>query len=541
MPDRRLFGGGSGAPSLGHSLSGRPSPGPLSGLDTPHAGPISTLTLLSHMLSSPSGPGPEATSTEGLARLAQATEISLPHSAAQAAVSDTQSNMGIGASPTSIDRASPSDAPVSSTNASSGRSAETTQPIANDPAAAPARVGNTLATVWLEKRRIGLACAVLGSAVLLAGLTTIWLSGTSSDDHTAVLLAGGAPPRPVAAPAQVAWETNPPTGRKVLAVVPEGDAPERLRDAKTFRTLQQAVERAEAGDVIRVCPLPAPGRTEQVFQESITLKNLPPNVVIEAAQLGPTAPRIDWLPPIGADPQRPLLTIVDSPGLKVRGFRFDGKRKLRALVAVSGVCPALRLDELEFQGFHDRGLVFAGAHGDPPIVASRLTFLGSPFAKPGAAVSFEPSVSTAAVETASDSDPTAAMVNEGIALRDCRFDGLLVSAVRIAGPLHRLDVGGSRFFKCDQAFDLTGLQRTSPTRLRIASNTFYQASAVFDVGNLLDGSSGATPTRITLENNLFIRCDEVVKASDVPTSEAVKSLFASLAANFKDAASLQRG
>jgi hypothetical protein len=136
------------------------------------------------------------------------------------------------------------------------------------------------------------------------------------------------------------------------------------REANTYASIHQALEHARPGDHIAL--LDAEHR-EQLRLEGNRYKD----ITIEPA--GDVA--VVWrLPTQRGTGELPLLELVNVPGLRVRGIRFDGENRVAKLMRLSGNCPGLSLEDIKLAGFTKTGLSVANCAGDAnrPVLLLRI-------------------------------------------------------------------------------------------------------------------------------------------------------------------------
>jgi serine/threonine protein kinase len=169
---------------------------------------------------------------------------------------------------------------------------------------------------------------------------------------------------------------QPPTARQPLLVSREPG------QAHAFRTIQQALFRAQRGDVIELLDerieeslavAPSRGKTE------VTLRAAPGKTVL-------------WTFPKGKGKEQ-LLLLSGAAGfhLKGQGITLDGQGKLPQLVVLNGICPGLRIEGLELRGFSKRAIQVINCEGSAkaPVRLLDLRTTSAPTEAPKAAIYFE--------------------------------------------------------------------------------------------------------------------------------------------------------
>jgi serine/threonine protein kinase len=107
-------------------------------------------------------------------------------------------------------------------------------------------------------------------------------------------------------------------------------------DAKAYKTIQAAVDRAGSGDRIILAG--------DVEEGEVRVRNKE-NLVIESEH------RVTWKYAAGTDTARQMLRVESSPGFQLRGVNLDGAGRADFLVTLFGSCPDLKLSDLELRGF----------------------------------------------------------------------------------------------------------------------------------------------------------------------------------------------
>jgi serine/threonine protein kinase len=147
-----------------------------------------------------------------------------------------------------------------------------------------------------------------------------------------------------------------------------------------FRTINEALKKAQAGDRIRV---------GVNVQECVLLQDKRfQSLTIESEDL--TRP-VTWSLP--SDPKiiTPLLDIRYVEGVTVRGFVMDGGERTNEIIRLHGNCPGLKLDDLKIRGFKQYGIVVSNCAGvfDRPVNLLRLRFVGDEKQTREAAIRFQ--------------------------------------------------------------------------------------------------------------------------------------------------------
>src|SRR5262249_52182189 len=151
----------------------------------------------------------------------------------------------------------------------------------------------------------------------------------------------------------------------------------------------------------------------QLRKEELTA----PNVTIEGD--APSGNLVTWVAESETGDERPLLELDGTAGLRLQGFRFDGRSRVRDLVTVTGLCPGLTLENLHCQGFLCSALRLNNCWGEEktPVTLRRVRTTTASAVKSGpTALNF------VALPQGS---------NGHIAVVDCRFEGACRAALEL--------------------------------------------------------------------------------------------------------------
>ncbi len=131
-----------------------------------------------------------------------------------------------------------------------------------------------------------------------------------------------------------------------------------------YRTIGEALEKIQPGMILRILDA-------ATYAESLVIKDDKRHrgIVVESPKRATLAPNGDGTP---------LLTIQGVAKVQVKGLRLTGGEGTHTLTLVSlvGYCPGVVLEDLEFQGNINRGIVLqeVTAPGDEPVVIKRCHF-----------------------------------------------------------------------------------------------------------------------------------------------------------------------
>jgi len=137
-------------------------------------------------------------------------------------------------------------------------------------------------------------------------------------------------------------------------------------EAGTFKTLQEAINKAVANDHIVI---------KHHIAENVEIIDRP-NLVGLVIEGNKELDNITWTPRLVAGkPMNKLLTLGNCPDCKIRNLHFDG-RGAEVLIGIFGKCPGLTLESLRLDNFTQAGVQITNAEGadGKPITLSGLEF-----------------------------------------------------------------------------------------------------------------------------------------------------------------------
>jgi hypothetical protein len=223
----------------------------------------------------------------------------------------------------------------------------------------------------------------------------------------------------------------------------------------------------------------------------------------------------------------PLLHIGQVADFSLKGFTFDGENQVDDLLTVTGLCPGLRLENLELRNFRRRAVTLfnCSGRGDAPITLSQTRIVGDWKVKRTA--------------LAIQSRPVAGYLptNRQIVIQDCRFEGLFDVVVLLDGSVLDLTLVRNRIFASRDpnaawVTDAVLYKKADPPyalRMTIESNTVSRLANGVRLEALppVDGTN-----QVSLRNNLIVGANAFV-AVDEPVRDPgrAKQLFPGFACN----------
>jgi serine/threonine protein kinase len=316
-----------------------------------------------------------------------------------------------------------------------------------------------------------------------------------------------------AAPTDPGSNPTTPAGREPLRVTRNRQS-EWWGKPDTFESVREAVRHAKSGDRIVLL--------DQFYEERLALQgnDLPTDgVVIESAtsQGEPTT----WRLPADLTEDQPVLALSGVRGLRCRGIIFDGEQRVSDLVALGGSCPGLLFENVQLRGFTASGLKLTSCSGSAaaPVTFRRVRATGGKDTDCAVSIGLAPG--------GDGKHPSQHLV-----FSDCRFEGPYAAAVRVRSPAVAAEFVRNRFFRAQAAFDY-GPTTAGELELAVTSNTFCDVAVVFALEKLEPDS------RVTVRDNLFVRCPRFVKPGAGITTEQVAALFRDGRGNVREKASVR--
>jgi serine/threonine protein kinase len=384
---------------------------------------------------------------------------------------------------------------------------------------------------WVKWASVGGgALAILALGIGIA----YWL--TRPEKPEPVARTGDAGTVPITSPPSVTPPDRAKDKAKTQPPVAPGDIPApsggqwyvarggRAGRADVLGTLAEAVAKAAAGDTIRVL-IPD-------IEEQVTVSAKQAGVHIESGLSGPVL----WRAPADAAADRPLLRLESAGAALVKGFEFDGGKRVRTLVHVGGTCGGLRLEDCYLTDAQDTALVLAdaAAPGGNPIQVDRVRFTTlRDYTVP--ANHGKAAIRPAALHATGGS----AVEPLRLSVRWCRFEGMYRAAVLLDGPVDG-DIRLNRFYSLRNderppeaaAIDALSVKTPAagPVKLTLASNTMSRFTNLLHLDKLppVDGGS-----KFVLRSNLLMgtQGDAFVLVRSRPSDAAAKRLFDGSAGN----------
>jgi eukaryotic-like serine/threonine-protein kinase len=299
------------------------------------------------------------------------------------------------------------------------------------------------------------------------------------------------------------------TGPKTI-FVSHAPSPDLASKGTVVSSIHQALSQARPGD--RVVLL-------ENLKEVLLLNGskLAKNLTLQADWPGD---KVSLLPPAGLKRVECLLTLVNVEGWTLKGLTLDGDDdRARTLLTVQGHCPGLTLEDLTLRRFRQSAVTFSGCTGEAarPVVARRLRTATGKKATRVASVILEARGEDGVVKS-----------NRHLLFTDCRFEGLVDSAVRVDGPLADVAFQRNRFLSWkserdvahpSDAFWWRGTEPAAVEGLTIASNTFCRFTNALHLPALPAGT-------IALRNNLLVEMEALVKVERSVDEAAAARTFA---------------
>ncbi len=211
--------------------------------------------------------------------------------------------------------------------------------------------GHSLQIPPVSNRRLWVVIgAATGAVALIVGLITC------------IAVALSSPPKLQPGPIQ----------REPLRVDPNST------DEKSFKTIQQAINQAKAGEHIVL----AADITEGTVKVSGKT-----NIVIESGAGHPVTWKYKDNP---ADTVKRMLYVVSTPGFEFKRINLDGAQAANDLITLYGACPDLKVTDVEFAFYNRFGVYVNSCDGLPnqPVVLSKLQFRTTDPAQTGIAFDY---------------------------------------------------------------------------------------------------------------------------------------------------------
>jgi serine/threonine protein kinase len=270
----------------------------------------------------------------------------------------------------------------------------------------------------------------------------------------------------------------------------------RTGEKSTFRTVRDALLKAQPGDRILV--------RDDIHEEQLALDApVAAGLTIE----GKTASGrpVNWTLPPNSPSGEALLKLAGAPGLRVKGFHFQGKDRVHDLLTLTGPCPGFTLEGVELRGFVTCAVKLVDCTGQPkkPLALVGVRFMAGKGSE--AALAFQ-------------AGPGA--TGRYISVRDCRFEGPVRAAVRLAGAVADVQLLRNRFFQADAGVVFKKVNPSRPVRLGLVSNTFCDLQK----GLYFEAVPDQTETEIVMLSNLFARTKKLAQLESFsPEPENVRA------------------
>jgi serine/threonine protein kinase len=380
-----------------------------------------------------------------------------------------------------------------------------------------ARTRAWLATRWGQM-------ALLGAAVFLLSTGGMFLIGKYFHSPAPVK-DNSNDPKPDT-PEAVAQALLTSTGRNTLVVCTDPELARAL-GAHHRRTLREALQGAQTGDVIRVVgDLTSGVEDHLVLNAELALGHL----TLEGFHATGKPGLVAWKTG-GAVSDQPLLSIKELRGLTVRNFAFQGNGRLDTLVEISGACPGVKLEDSQLEEAKGPALVLQEAQGtrEEGIALRRVRLLAPARPKRSAGVLLRGGTDRRLAE---------------ILVADCRFEGPFEAALSLEGPVDYLDLRQNRFYKVEAGLVFRKAEPPPTYRVTLTNNTFYEVGSALLFRQVpAEGKEAGRGLR--LRNNLFVKTSALMGplVLDGTRLQAghVKEWFTTLEGNIRDPQSGEKG
>jgi len=261
----------------------------------------------------------------------------------------------------------------------------------------------------------------------------------------------------------------------------------------TYKTVREALNQARPGDHVLI--------QEERVEEVLVLEDhrRGKEVTIEGAAPGKS---VVWAcPKLGKDDK--FVKIADLDGLRLKNITFDGQGQVAEIIYVTGLCPGLKLEDLQLQGFTRDGITFWNASGgtDRSAITLRRVRVAAPAKDAEAAFVFHanPRVSPSS--------------NQHFVVEDCRLEGPFArAAVELLSPVVDVTFRHDRFFNAPDGFFYKKAVPRYQLQLTLEGNTFAdisRAALYFEASPVADGSS-----QVALNGNLFSRTAALARVEE---------------------------
>ena len=277
---------------------------------------------------------------------------------------------------------------------------------------------------------------------------------------------------------------------KVLIV----DAAAKPDFATTFPRVSLAAKKAQSGDVIRVR-----GPVQEEWT-GFPVESLAKNLTIEADV--PRGQYLPWrLPPQPLD-TKAVLYLKDCHGWKFKGFEFDGQGKAENAIYLISHCPGLTFDNCRALNCTDSAIKLSNVAGEPdrPVAFTHFRATGTPISK--SVITLFASQSIQSIKA-----------NQHVVFQDGIVDGPCKALASIDGSTEDVQFQHVRFFQGTDGIVIKPIKLNQSCELTCVSNSFARigGSAILVQGTAADRA--ATELKLTLTNNLFSNCQQVITAA----------------------------
>jgi serine/threonine protein kinase len=369
-----------------------------------------------------------------------------------------------------------------------------------------AKPGLAAWTLWVTALKpLRVRLAVVAAAVLLAalggGTLLRWLFPPQKQLPDGSSEPSAALQSPISDPAKTPRDVQPPItktpdrkeGPPAPPVTP--GAPSSLivtqaKKAGAFATIREALAQAKPGDRIIV--------QNAIHREQVTVKGpAVKNITIEGNPR--TGLPVEWHPPPGSTGDQPILELSDCAGLILKGFVLDGQlerqRRVQDLVALTGRCPGLTLEDVQLQGFRRSAIKVSNCTGEDGQPVSLVRVRAVAGKNSDAVLHFAPGAAPSA---------------QHWHVRDCRFEGPAKEVIRLAGPVADVRFERNRFFQAQTGVLYPKASPPHPIRMSFVSNTFCALRRGFH----FEAVPPAAESDLVVNNNLFSRTQRLCVLDD---------------------------
>jgi hypothetical protein len=265
-------------------------------------------------------------------------------------------------------------------------------------------------------------------------------------------------------------------------------------------TIKEAIDKATAGSHIALM--------DEEWEETVNMSSNPPKgLVIEAGE----GKHVTWKADKSTTTH--VLLISRAEELAVHGIRFQGDGRTNTAIRVTGRCPGLKLEDLEFSDFTKSCVTLVDCVGQEkrPVLLRGLRCRTSTSGDAGV------DLAVTVAKSGAGSQPNK---NESVLIADCRFEGQFKAAIRIDGTVKDFEITQNRFWDCTDAIYFMESKADYSYQIRILSNTFYAMKKGLHfqkAGEMFQPNVVNTKRfQIEIKQNYFFGVAEGILVSDDP-------------------------